>query len=154
MSPHVRAGLGIALMVLAAFVAGFYYFERVLDIKYWIVDKTLDYYYWLVRAIDVARKPIHEVGRDDDSRVILVPRSAGPVIESPDSKYPQPLTRIPIRSTKALAKKHAHQYAERRAGRPLSWKRARQLLNQWGREEKAPNAQLVDAIAAAKDAGE
>jgi hypothetical protein len=39
-------------------------------------------------------------------------------------------------------------------GGPLSWKRARQLLNQWGREEKAHNAQLVAAIAAARDAGE
>jgi hypothetical protein len=150
----VRPGLGIALMVVAAFVAGFYYFERVLEIKYWIVDKTLDYYYRLVRAFDVARKPIHKVGRDGDSRVILVPRSAGPVIESPDSKYPQPLTRIPIRSTKAAAKKAAHTYAEQRAGRPLSWKRARQLLNQWGREEKAHNAQLVAAIEAAREAGE
>jgi hypothetical protein len=43
----------------------------------------------------------------------------------------------PLRSPKADAKRNALAYARKRTGNPnLSWKRARSLMNQWGREER------------------
>ena len=90
----------------------------------------------LVAAVRAARAAASK-SRAPDDRVILVPASAGPVVESRDTKYPVPLSHVPVRSSKADAKRAAHQYAERRAGRALTWKKARQLLNEWEREERA-----------------
>lgn len=52
------------------------------------------------------------------------------------SANPLPLSHMPIRSLKADAKRAAHEYAERRAGRALSWKAARKLMGQWERLER------------------
>jgi hypothetical protein len=113
-----HAWLGVSTITITAFVAGFRYFEKVLDAKRWAVDRALEIYHRALRGIRAARQPVAEIGRDSDHRVILVPRSAGPVIESPDCKHPQPITRVPIRSSKAAAKRGAHRYFEQRAGRP------------------------------------
>jgi hypothetical protein len=102
----------------------------------WSIDRALELWHRTLRGIRAARQPVSDIGRDPNHRVILLPRSAGPVVISRDCKYPQPLSRVPIRSEKADAKKKAKAYAEQRAGRPLTWKRARQLLNHWGREDK------------------
>jgi hypothetical protein len=133
--------LAIALSLLLSGLIGAWLTEneRLLEAKRWCVDRALQLHYgWLVRVADTiraARTPTSET-RGPDDRVILVPVSAGPVVESRDCKYPVPLAHVPIRSTKADAKRQAHAYAERRVGHPLTWKRARQLLNAWERAER------------------
>jgi len=101
-----------------------------------ILAYLVSLWYGLLERIQEARRPTRPK-RDDDHLVIAVPRSMGPVVESPDTKYPVPITRVPLRSTKALAKRQAHAYAEHRVGHQLTWKKARSLLNQWEREERA-----------------
>ena len=133
--------IAIALCLLLSGLIGAWLTEneRLLEAKRWIVDRALQLHYgWLVRVADkirAARTPTSET-RGPDDRVILVPVSAGPVVESRDCKYPVPLAHVPIRSTKADAKRQAHTYAERRVGHALTWKKARQLLNEWERAER------------------
>jgi hypothetical protein len=50
------------------------------------------------------------------------------------------MNRAPLRSSKADAKRAAHQYAEQVTGKRLSWKSARKLLARWEREGKALGA--------------
>ena len=101
-----------------------------------------------LERIRAARTP---ASRGPDDRVILVPASAGPIVESRDTKYPVPLSHVPIRSSKADAKRAAHAYAERRAGRALSWKKARALLNEWEREERAADRAAAECRFALAD---
>lgn len=50
------------------------------------------------------------------------------------------MKRQPIRSTKADAKRQAHEYAKDIAGRDISWKKARKLLQRLDREGRASAA--------------
>jgi hypothetical protein len=129
-----RAVLLVTAAVLGLALGFFHDFPR--EILAWLTDRALEIWHRTLRGINAARQPVNEIGRDPNHRVILLPRSAGPVVVSRDCKYPVPLSRVPIRSEKADAKKKAKAYAEHRAGRPLTWKRARQLLNHWGRLDK------------------
>ena len=76
-------------------------------------------------------------GRLVEEIVELRRACAGVALERGGGLDDGPLSHVPIRSSKADAKRAAHQYAERRAGRALTWKKARQLLNEWEREERA-----------------
>ena len=136
--------IGLAACVIVSGLIGAWLTqgERLLEAKRWCVDRALQLYYGridpLVDEIRRGRRRGDALPRREaDDCVILVPRSAGPVVESRDTKYPVPLSHVPIRSSKADAKRAAHAYAEQRAGRPLTWKKARQLLNAWEREERA-----------------
>jgi hypothetical protein len=55
-------------------------------------------------------------------------------------KYRRRMARIPIRSTKADAKRAAKQYAEELAGKSLSWKAARKKLARLTRDGRALGA--------------
>jgi hypothetical protein len=101
-----------------------------------VLNRLFQFWYTFIEKARATRgAPTKHKG----DRVIAVPRAAGPVVESPHGVHP--LSRIPHRSTKADAKRAAHKYAERVAGRPLSWKAARKLLDQLGRLERDANAQ-------------
>lgn len=98
----------------------------------------------LVAMVAAVRKRIHEARNptpreiDPDHLEVFVPAAAGPVVETPASPNPLPLSAVPVRSTKADAKRQALAYARQRTRNPdLPWKKARQLLNQWEREERA-----------------
>lgn len=100
---------------------------------------------WVVVLLGELRARIHEARHpkkkkaaafDPDHIPVYVPQAAGPLVETPVSKDPLLLTQVPVRSTKADAKREAHAYAEKRAGHPLTWKQARRLLNAWGRKER------------------
>ncbi len=89
----------------------------------------------LVDAIVEARKG----PKRDPNAVTFITSADDPLVTSKATggeANPLPLSRMPIRSEKADAKRAAHAYAERRAGHPLSWKAARRLLNQWERLDR------------------
>ena len=86
---------------------------------------------WLAAEVKAARSG---TTRGSDDRVILVPATAGPVVESRDIKTPLPITHVPARSTKANAKRIAHLAAEEHSGRKMTWAQARKYLLKLERE--------------------
>lgn len=120
-----------------------------------VKDSVVALVVWLValvhelkEAIRAARTPAKKKTFDPDHVPVYVPESAGPLVDSPVSKDPLLLTEVPIQSTKAAAKKAAHQYAEQRVGHALPWKTARKLLNKWEREERALERSMAPEYAA------
>lgn len=104
---------------------------------------VLAFVVWLVALWTELREAIYEARHpkpkkfDPEHVPVFVPPEAGPLVQTPESKDPLLLAQVPIQSTKAQAKKAAHRYAEERVGHPLPWKKARKLMAQWEREEKA-----------------
>lgn len=98
---------------------------------------------WVIAAWHELRERIHEARHpkrkkfDPNHVPVFVPPQAGPLVETVASKDALLLTQVPIRSTKADAKREALAYARQRSKNPsLQWKAARRLLNQWEREER------------------
>lgn len=94
-------------------------------------------YALIKRIVDGVRAARSSRVRGANDRVILVRRGDGPVVESRYSKYPLPLSRIPVRSLKADGKRAAWVWAERQLGRELTWKQARRYVNRLDREGRA-----------------
>lgn len=86
---------------------------------------------WLVAEVKAARSG---QPRQKGDVTVLVPVTAGPVVESRDLKTPLPLSRVPARSTKANAKRIAHLAAEEHSGRSMTWAQARKYLAKLERE--------------------
>lgn len=117
-----------------------------IPVREWVAKTLTAWAIWLVAVYHDLRERIREARNPKpaprkrpapgETFDVLVPASAGPLVESSVSKDPLLLTQLPVHSTKADAKREAHRYAEKRAGRPLSWKAARKLLNAWGRDER------------------
>lgn len=110
---------------------------------------------WLVAVLAELRHRIHEARHpkrkkftfDPEHIPVILPPSMGPLVETQGSDHPLPLAQVPIRSTKADAKRAALAYAEHRVGHELTWKQARRLLNGWEREERAKNRELAPEYA-------
>lgn len=110
---------------------------------------------WLVAVLAELREAIHEARHPKKKRQkfdpnhipIILPPEMGPLVETMGSDHPMPLVQIPIRSTKADAKREAWKFAEHRVGHELTWKQARRLLNGWEREERARNRALAPEYA-------
>ena len=85
---------------------------------------------WLAAEVKVARAPVRR-----DGVTVLVPRSMGPLVVGRDTPNPVPLSRVPIRSSKADLRRTLHQIAEQHAGRPMRWKEARKYLKRLEREQ-------------------
>lgn len=109
-------------------------------------DFALALVVWLVAVVHELRQAIAEARNptkakpkkfDPNHVPIILPPAMGPLVETTASVDPLPLASVPIRSTKADAKREALTYARKRSGKPdLAWKAARALLNKWGREER------------------
>lgn len=93
---------------------------------------------WIRRigaAIAAARRSPQAPAFNPDRVSIYVRPEDGPVVETKHTIVP--LSRVPVTSPKANAKRMALEYARHRTGDPgLTWKRARQLMNAWGRLER------------------
>lgn len=93
---------------------------------------------WLLKEIHAARHP-RKIKRtpkkDGDHVTIYVRPEDGPVVETKHAVLP--LSRVPLISDKANAKRIALEYARKRTGNPdLPWKTARKMLAAWGRLER------------------